>query len=57
MTALEALSWADEVGAAEVADAPGLPDAAAGLLRRLDFPILPTAAGASPPAPAAGEAA
>lgn len=46
MTAVESMRWAETVGAAEIGDAPPLPEAAADLLRRLDFPI-PPAAGVS----------
>lgn len=50
MTALDALRWATEAGACDASEAPTLPDAAADLLRRLDFPVV----GASPAVPATG---
>lgn len=48
MTTLDALRWATEAGACDASEAPTIPDAAADLLRRLDFPV----AGASPAVPA-----
>jgi hypothetical protein len=55
VSAVKALTWATEVGAADLNNVPPITPGAADLLRRLDFPI-PPAAGAPvrPPVPAAG---